>query len=91
MNMKRIGGASTASPKWRPIRESLSAPPFPSTEASNGSYIDVHAWHFTPRSFRALLRDIKALNYTELEPIRVYNPLHNRSEFCAILRKGGPE
>jgi hypothetical protein len=60
-------------------------------EAANGAYIDVHAWQFTPGSFRTLLQDIKALNYSELDPIRVYNPLHNRSEFCAILRKGGPE
>jgi SAM-dependent methyltransferase len=60
-------------------------------EASNGAYIDVDAWHFTPRSFRALMRDIKSLNYSRLEPTRVYNPLHNKSEFCAILQKDGPE
>jgi len=59
-------------------------------EAANGAYIDVHAWKFTPRSFRTLLSDVRNLNYTGLEPVRVYDPVLNSSEFCAILRKGSP-
>jgi SAM-dependent methyltransferase len=52
-----------------------------------GSYIDVHAWQFTPLSFRKILTDLYGLHYTKLSPIRVYNTPHGWNEFYAILRK----
>jgi SAM-dependent methyltransferase len=56
-------------------------------EAAKGAYIDVHAWQFTPTSFRQLFEQLFELNYSSLKPIRVYNTVGNTPEFCAILQK----
>ena len=56
-------------------------------ESANGAYIDVHAWKFTPRSFRTLLREMASLKLQRLELARVYGTPLNTQEFCAILRK----
>lgn len=54
---------------------------------ANGSYIDVHAWQFTPRSFRKVIKDLYDLGLTSLKPIRVYETPWGRNEFTAILQK----
>lgn len=56
---------------------------------SAGEYIDVHAWQFTPESFRKLIGGLNALAYIGLIPERVYETPFGRNEFSAILRKAG--
>jgi SAM-dependent methyltransferase len=53
--------------------------------AAAGGYIDVHAWQFTPGSFRELLGMLHAGGYSPLRPLRVYETPHGRNEFTAIL------
>ena len=52
-----------------------------------GSYIDIHAWQFTPASFRSLIHDLHDLNYIELFPTRVYDTPRDCLEFAAILSR----
>jgi SAM-dependent methyltransferase len=51
------------------------------------TYIDTHAWRFTPVNFSALTETILRLGLSGLKPIRVYNTPHGRNEFTAILQK----
>jgi hypothetical protein len=45
----------------------------------------VHAWQFTPGSFRELLGMLHAGGDSPLRPLRVYETPHGRNEFTAIL------
>ena len=54
-------------------------------QAANGSYVDVHAWQFTPESFREIAARIFELDYTKLYPARVYGTAAGSNEFSAIL------
>lgn len=56
-------------------------------EEAKGGYIDVHAWQFTPDSFRALMPELKNLGLIELEIERVYDTVWSQYEFMAVLRK----
>ena len=58
-------------------------------EAAAGGYVDVHAWYFTPPTFRLILTDLHELGLTGLEVAGIYHPAHDRNEFCAILKKPG--
>lgn len=51
-----------------------------------GAYIDVHAWQFTPRSFRALIEGLNALGLSPLTPVRIYDTINGRCEFTAVLQ-----
>jgi SAM-dependent methyltransferase len=53
--------------------------------ASPGTYIDVHAWQFTPGSFYQIIDLLNRLNLISFRPQAVYNTVHNRNEFCAVL------
>ncbi len=55
--------------------------------ASEGGYIDVHAWKFTPQGFEGLLRRLGRLGYIRLVPEIVHETPWPRLEFAAILRK----
>ena len=55
------------------------------TESSQGKYVDVHAWQFTPRSFRTTMNTINDLGLAPLRPVRVYETPFGRCEFCAVL------
>lgn len=55
---------------------------------SNGSYIDVHAWQFTPRSFLNLLDQLHKSGLTTLTPKHVFGTPHNSNTFCAALCNG---
>ena len=55
-------------------------------ESSKGSYVDVHAWQFTPFSFREIISTLFKLNMIRLNVHRVYDTLRDRNEFCAILK-----
>lgn len=53
-----------------------------------GRYVDVHAWYFTPDSFRTIVETLAALGLTGLELAGVYDTARDRNEFCAVLRLG---
>jgi SAM-dependent methyltransferase len=55
-------------------------------KAAEGGYLDVHAWKFTPASFRSILQALAANGLTSLVPERVYDTIHNNFEFSAILK-----
>ncbi len=50
-------------------------------------YIDVHAWQFTPQSFKVLLSVLHELSLVGLRPLRVYDTPFGSNEFCAVLTK----
>lgn len=56
-------------------------------DASNGAYIDVHAWQFTPASFATLLRSLGEMRLVGLEVEDIFDTPKDRNEFTAILRK----
>lgn len=53
---------------------------------ANGAYIDVHAWQFTPESFRTNMNIAKEIGLTSIAVERVYPTAHGCNEFCAVLR-----
>lgn len=55
--------------------------------AASGGYIDVHAWYFTPPSFRAIVTALRGLGLIGLEIAGLYHPAFGRNEFCAILQR----
>lgn len=57
--------------------------------AARGGYVDVHAWQFTPGSFRAIMAMLHAGAYSPLRPLRVYETPRDRNEFTAVLTKEG--
>ncbi|MER0240391.1 methyltransferase domain-containing protein [Fulvimarina sp. MAC8] len=56
-------------------------------EKSEGAYIDVHAWQFTPQSFEFIIASLKRLKLIALSPLRVYHTPRGCNEFTAILKK----
>ncbi len=50
-------------------------------------YIDVHAWAFTPRSFKDNIEILNKLGYINLELKEVTMPIFNTFEFGVILEK----
>ena len=54
-------------------------------EANRGKYVDVHAWQFTPQSFREVTDTLNKLALVPLRPLRVYETPAGRLEFCAVL------
>jgi len=57
-------------------------------EAAAGGYIDVHAWQFTPDSFRGLMAGLQGLNLSPFTTARVYDSARGRNEFAAVLARG---
>lgn len=55
-------------------------------DLGGGRYIDVHAWYFTPDSFRTIIETLGALGLTGFELAGVYDAVRDRNEFCAVLR-----
>jgi SAM-dependent methyltransferase len=55
--------------------------------ARAGSYLDVHAWYFTPDSLRAILAALRASEYVNLELERLYPTRKGTFEFWFVLRK----
>jgi SAM-dependent methyltransferase len=52
-----------------------------------GEYVDVHAWQFTPASFRSLVQELYDKGEIDLEPTRVHNTGFGRIEFMAVLTR----
>lgn len=53
-------------------------------EVAGQRYVDLHAWTFTPESFRLLLVELRLLELTHLEPHLVSDTYGN--QFCAVLQ-----
>ena len=56
-------------------------------ERADGGYVDVHAWQFTPATFRNIMSDLKTLGVINLECEAVYGTPYGTFEFCAVLKK----
>ncbi|NKC02957.1 class I SAM-dependent methyltransferase [Brucella haematophila] len=56
-------------------------------EGGKGGYIDVHAWQFTPTTFREMITRLCKLNYIGLVAEEVHETALGSNEFTAILRK----
>jgi SAM-dependent methyltransferase len=52
-----------------------------------GHYIDTHAWHFTPGSFRSVTTKLYEFGLIKSRPLRVFQTPYGRLEFCAIMQK----
>jgi SAM-dependent methyltransferase len=57
--------------------------------ANPTTYIDTHAWQFTPESFREIVHTLFGLGLTGLDVVRVYRTTHGSIEFYAVLQKIG--
>lgn len=54
-------------------------------------YIDVHAWQFTPQSFRSLMQMLFEMREIDFSVERVYATRYGANEFWAILQKASME
>lgn len=54
--------------------------------ASSGSYLDVHAWYFTPESFSENIGLLNSLKLIDLEIERIYPTRFGQNEFWAVLK-----
>lgn len=52
---------------------------------TSDEYTDVHAWKFTPATFRALIDNLYSLKLTRLRIARVYPTVRNSNEFYAVM------
>ena len=55
--------------------------------SAQGAYIDVHAWYFTPESFRSIITVTSGSVGLGLDVVRVYPTRRLSNEFWAILHK----
>jgi SAM-dependent methyltransferase len=55
--------------------------------ARAGQYVDVHAWQFTPTSFRTLVQQLFDEGEIDLEPTKVHNTGFGKIEFMAVLTR----
>jgi SAM-dependent methyltransferase len=56
-------------------------------ENARGGYVDVHAWQFTPPSFRKIISLLNELGLVGLKAARVYDTPYATGEFFAVLHK----
>ncbi len=54
---------------------------------ADGGYIDVHAWYFTPPSFRVLVNDLRENRYIGFSVMRMFPTRPNANEFWCILAR----
>ncbi|WP_394536791.1 hypothetical protein [Methylorubrum rhodesianum] len=59
-------------------------------DEAKGAYIDVHAWQFTPDSFRNLINELGNQELIDLTIERVYDTVWSQYEFMAVLKKSSP-
>jgi SAM-dependent methyltransferase len=59
------------------------------SERPGQPYTDLHAWAFTPESFRLLMIELRLLGLTRLTPTWVSPQYGN--QFCAVLERAGQE
>lgn len=53
--------------------------------SSNGRYIDVHAWQFTPDTFREIIVCLNELGYIRLALQQIHDTLQDSFEFHVVL------
>jgi SAM-dependent methyltransferase len=53
---------------------------------SNGEYIDVHAWYFTPQSFFNNINLLRNMGYINLKIDEIYPTLKGNNEFWVVLK-----
>ncbi|SEK98713.1 class I SAM-dependent methyltransferase [Nitrosovibrio tenuis] len=53
---------------------------------AKGRYIDVHAWYFTPDSFKEIIGLLRSLNLINLTAERIYSTRFESNEFWAVLK-----
>ncbi len=53
---------------------------------SDGKYIDVHAWYFTPDSFADIIYLLREVGLIKFNVDRIYPTRRPRNEFWAILK-----
>ena len=70
------GGAPRVDDVYRAIEE---------YRKSNGGYIDVHAWQFTPENFRSIIEMLNSLSFIKLSVEELYPTRFNSNEFWAVL------
>jgi hypothetical protein len=56
-------------------------------ETCFGQYIDVHAWKFTPESFRCIVSLLRQIGVTTFSVERIYSTTYGSIEFRAVLKK----
>ena len=56
-------------------------------DEARGTYIDVHAWQFTPTIFKSIMVQCYMLGLLDLYPVLVYDTPYGRQEFTAVLTK----
>jgi hypothetical protein len=56
-------------------------------EASHGTYIDVHAWFFTPETFVNTMTSLSKSKHIPFTVGRMFPTRENALEFWVILRK----
>nr|WP_053000119.1 methyltransferase domain-containing protein [Sphingomonas sp. Y57] len=88
-NDPRLHWAGDHGPAVRPDRVAQVAKALREHDLNRGTYLDVHAWYFTPDSFRLTIETLAQLGMIGLELAGVYDTAHGRNEFCAVLRLGG--
>ena len=57
--------------------------------AAGGAYVDVHAWQFTPASFRHTMTTLSRLGLSPFDVTAVHGTPRPRNEFTAILARKG--
>jgi hypothetical protein len=55
--------------------------------ASNGVYIDSHAWQFVPESFLEIVELLFEIGYSVFKPVKIYDTAYGSNEFYAVLQK----
>ena len=55
-------------------------------EAARSAYVDVHAWYFTPDSWRSLVTSLRELRMIPFEVARVYPTRWGQNEFWTVLK-----
>jgi hypothetical protein len=84
LNGGRWGGSTAASLNFiHTPEEALSG----MGAARAGQFLDVHAWCFTPSSFRLMIEDLRRLGFTKLREVGFYETAGN--EFFVTLGRHG--
>jgi hypothetical protein len=55
--------------------------------SNNHGYIDVHAWQFTPESFKQIIDTLVSISIINLKIKYISNTPFNSNEFCVVLCK----
>ena len=74
-------------PQWHESISARAKSAIVEFEAAAGTYIDVHAWQFTPESFADIIRTLNKMGLIGLDVALVCNTPFGNNEFVCILKK----